>query len=212
LRQLFVIFLFLVCKSFHTKASPLFFNHHQVEQGLSNNTVFSSIQDRAGFMWFGTKDGLNRFDGYSFKILRQHPNQENGLSSNFIRSLYEDRKGIIWVGTDRGLSLFNPRTETFSSFHPAIYNEVIAIQEDLSGNVWFISGLHLYKFIPKTKRLESFPPENYFEATALCISASGVLWVAANNGTINAYDIKKNDFEAFNIFSSSPPVSSQLIS
>ena len=67
-----------------------YFRHYQVENGLSNNAVICSVQDHKGFLWFGTKDGLNRFDGYSFKVFRNIPNDTSSIGSNFIRSLFED--------------------------------------------------------------------------------------------------------------------------
>src|SRR5882724_947435 len=91
-----------------------YFRHFQVENGLSNNAVICSLQDKKGFLWFGTKDGLDRFDGYSFKIFRSDPDDSGSIGSNFIHSLYEDPKGVLWVGTEKGLYKHNATTEGFS--------------------------------------------------------------------------------------------------
>ncbi|WP_315816232.1 ligand-binding sensor domain-containing protein [Paraflavitalea speifideaquila] len=90
-----------------------YFRHYQVENGLSNNTVFCSVQDKKGFIWFGTKDGINRFDGISFKVFRPDPADSNSLGNNFAYSLHEDKRGILWVGTREGLYRFNAATESF---------------------------------------------------------------------------------------------------
>ena len=93
------------------------FNHLTVENGLSSNTVYSIIQDQAGFLWFGTDDGLNRYDGYNFKVFRQDPDDSNSVSSNNIWSLMVDHSGNIWIGTKAGeLNRYNPRTEKFVSW------------------------------------------------------------------------------------------------
>ena len=87
-----------------------YFRHYQVENGLSNNATICSLQDKKGFLWFGTKDGLNRFDGYSFKIFRNLPNDSGSIGSNFIHCLYEDPTGILWAGTENaGVNIYDKK-------------------------------------------------------------------------------------------------------
>ncbi|PRY97329.1 two component regulator with propeller domain [Marinilabilia salmonicolor] len=92
------------------------FVNYQVNNGLSENTVQCIIQDDRGFLWFGTKDGLNRFDGSEFKIYKHEPGNTQSLGNNFIRSLFQDTDGRIWVGTDNQLYILNPITEVFEPF------------------------------------------------------------------------------------------------
>ena len=82
-----------------------YFKTLNVQSGLSQNTVNVILQDRQGYMWFGTKDGLNRYDGYRFKIFKHTPDGSI-LPSNFITALCEDPAGDIWIGTDAGLGLY----------------------------------------------------------------------------------------------------------
>src|SRR5690606_14316744 len=104
MRSLLLIYIIWMCSSAGLAyAQPFYFNHYQVEHGLSNNAVLCSAQDAMGFMWFGTKDGLNRFDGYSFKVFHSDPDNPNGLGSNFVRALHVDGSGQVWVGTDQGI-------------------------------------------------------------------------------------------------------------
>ena len=77
-----------------------YFRHYQVENGLSNNAVICCIQDKKGFLWFGTKDGLDRFDGYTFKVFRNDPDDSGSIGNNFIHSLHEDDKWNI-MGRNR---------------------------------------------------------------------------------------------------------------
>ena len=89
-----------------------YFKTLNVQSGLSQNTVNAILQDRQGYMWFGTKDGLNRYDGSRFRIFKHTP-EGSGPSSNFITALCEDTDGNIWIGTDSGLDIYTPLTESF---------------------------------------------------------------------------------------------------
>ncbi len=93
----FLLLLIQLCLPGNGNAQSVDFRRYQVDDGLSNNTVFCALQDKKGFMWFGTKVGLNRFDGYNFKSF----NNSKIRDAN-IYSLYEDRDSVLWVGTDRG--------------------------------------------------------------------------------------------------------------
>ena len=93
------------------------FEHISLEDGLSQAFVACTLQDRDGFMWFGTQEGLNRYDGYTFKVFSYDPEDPNSLSNNFVKAIYQDRDGMIWVGTDGGgLNLYDPLTESFTVF------------------------------------------------------------------------------------------------
>ena len=107
-------------------ASPDFsFIKYEVDNGLSHNTVRCVIQDKTGFMWFGTGDGLNRFDGINYKIFHNDQQDTTSLRNNSIHSLYEDREGKIWVGTEKGIDIYDPQTGKFTPFRTQTPDEVI---------------------------------------------------------------------------------------
>ncbi len=117
------------------------FEHITVKNGLSNNKVNSVIQDKMGFIWFGTDDGLNRFDGYSFKIFRHETNDSNSISDNSIWALHEDSNGNIWIGTKSGvLNKYDPISERFLKWNlqsnNKAENSIKSIYEDRIGNIW----------------------------------------------------------------------------
>lgn len=119
------------------------FEHLSVEEGLSQVSVLSMIQDREGFLWIGTQDGLNRYDGYGFTVYRPEPGNAESLSGNFIHALYEDAAGTLWVGTNAGLSRFDRRTEAFQRYDLAppdsagsYGNYVAALAEGPRGKLW----------------------------------------------------------------------------
>ncbi|MGB3606719.1 MAG: two-component regulator propeller domain-containing protein [Psychroserpens sp.] len=92
------------------------FYHYGLEDGLSQITVRSLLKDSNGFLWLGTQDGLNRFDGTSFKVYKNRKNDSLSISGNFINALVEDNKGNIWIGTnDNGISIYDSGTNTFKS-------------------------------------------------------------------------------------------------
>ena len=90
-----------------------YFRTLDVRNGLSQNTVYQILQDRKGFMWFGTKEGLNRYDGFSFRVYKK---ENSGLGKNFITALHEDVDGNIWVGTDGGVFIYHPLVDSFTAF------------------------------------------------------------------------------------------------
>ncbi len=202
-KQIITILLLLHLLNVNTlRAQWLFFRHYQVENGLSNNSVICSLQDKKGFMWFGTKDGLNRFDGYSFKIFRNQANDPLSIGSNFIHSIYEDVNESLWVGTDRGIYQYDPKSENFYSIANIPETEVREIIMDTRQNLWFIAGLVLYKYNVISKELISF--KNYgIEASSLCITPDGRLWIGNANGNMEMYNAEKRSFTSFNIFSHS---------
>ena len=87
------------------------FEHLTSEQGLSQNTVLCVFQDRRGFMWFATRDGLNRYDGNTFVVYKNNPSDSASLSSNFLQDLIEDDNGYLWIATNTGVNRFDPATE-----------------------------------------------------------------------------------------------------
>ena len=96
---------------------PPYFTHISLEQGLSQSVVTAMAQDRTGFLWLGTQDGLNRYDGYTFRVFRNEPGNATSLGNNYITALAVDGAGDLWIGTNGGgLDRFDPGTETFTHF------------------------------------------------------------------------------------------------
>ncbi|MCB0293426.1 MAG: histidine kinase, partial [Calditrichaeota bacterium] len=123
------------------------FDRISIEDGLSQSTIYAILQDRQGFMWFGTQDGLNKFDGYRFTVYKNDPDDLTTIADNFIRAIYEDHDGNLWIGTNGGLNRFDPNTETFTRFqhdpndpHSLSDDIVRAIYEDEAGVMWLGTG------------------------------------------------------------------------
>ncbi|WP_114748054.1 hybrid sensor histidine kinase/response regulator transcription factor [Pleomorphovibrio marinus] len=165
----------------------LIFQRFSIQEGLSHNSVLSIIQDRRGFIWIATYDGLNRFDGYQFKEYNHDYQDTTSISQNLSMALHEDSEGRIWVGTaGLGLCHFDPQTDKFTRYSTTFeengeYKEVptiSTIQEDLDGNIWFGSVNGLFKIGPDSKRPLLFSlGSNRPVINSLTLDASGNVWV-----------------------------------
>lgn len=124
-----------------------------IENGLSDNIINALLQDRKGFIWIGTNNGLNRYDGYQFKIYKHQPGETSSISHNIINALLEDEEGKIWIATQEGLNCFDPLTDSFVSFRhdpnnsrSLANNNTRAVYEDSQGILWVgtLDGLNRF--------------------------------------------------------------------
>lgn len=176
---------------------PILFDHIGIEEGLSQNSVISITQDKNGFMWFGTRYGLNRYDGFNIKTY-QFPAGDSTLSANnYIKSLYSDSKGKLWVGTPNGLNLYDPLTDSFSKLKHDRKNPnslsnsfPVCIYEDKNTNIWIgtPNGLNkLEKGNPNSikRYLTNEGLKNpHHDIRTLYEDHSGHLWVGTSNGLL----------------------------
>ena len=148
-----------------TYPQSIVFNNLSVEDGLSNSDVNTMIQDQDGFIWFGTDDGLNRYDGYNFKVFRNIPGDSTSLSDNSIWALTIDRKGNLWIGTKAGfVNRYDPLTEKFTSWEIkstfAEENSVTTLYEDSKAQIWIGSYKEgLYKLNPNSNTIQHWKHE-----------------------------------------------------
>ena len=185
------------------------FDHITVDQGLSQNSVIAIIQDSKGFMWFGTQEGLNRYDGYSFKVFEHNPDDSTSLSDNYIFSLYESNGGDIWIGTSGGgLNKYNRMKENFTRYNydpqdenTLSHDNVIVIYEDKAGILWVGTYYGLNKFDPKAEQFTRFyiDPEFTEQNNILAIfeDSSGELWIGSRLGGLNKFDRDSGSWQRF---------------
>ena len=174
-------------------AQPYYFRHYQVENGLSNNTVSCILQDRKGFIWMGTKEGLNRFDGYHFKLFTGNK-KESILSSDPIYCMTMDQNGIIWVGSQNGIYHYDEDKEQFVGFLDSL-REINCIQMDASGQLWMLSRNNLFRYNFTTKTVTSFPPAHNYSYVSLCVAGDGALWLATTDGFLEKFNAgNSNEF------------------
>lgn len=177
-----------------------YFRHYQMENGLSHNTVMCSVQDGQGFMWLGTKDGLNRFDGTSFKVFRHDEDDSTTIGNDYVRCLYKDPSGRLFAGTQRGLYQYHPRTESFSHIPSSGDKSIKEVLADGRGNLWYIAQGTLVQQDEKRKKTHFFPVEKGFWASSMCIGSDGNFWVATGDGLVKKYDAANDSFTTYNVF------------
>lgn len=170
-----------------------------------------SLQDKMGFMWFGTKDGLNRFDGYSFKTYRKTTGKLGSIGNNYIHTLFEDKKGILWVGTEQGLYEYLNKTEEFRLVPATADMYIDKIVEDTKGNLWIISYYKLFRYSKQTKKLEGYDPQKFFVATSFCTTPDGFVWVGTSDGKLKRYHPESNSFSDIDLFKHSKPKANRWI-
>src|SRR5690554_8076043 len=100
----------------HDAYANYYFRSLQVEDGLSQNSIYAIFQDRQGYMWFGTQDGLNRYDGHTFKIFKKNTNDPRSLGNNTVTDITQDHEGQIWVGTGDGAFVYDQFNENFTTY------------------------------------------------------------------------------------------------
>lgn len=168
-----------------------YFESLNIRDGLSQNTIHTILQDSKGFMWFGTKDGLNRYDGLFFKKFKCNKEDARSIGDNYIISLYEDADGNIWIGTDVGLYIYYPETEIFESFkqvsseNTRIDHTVSMVKGDNKGHIWIAverQGVFCYNLL--TKQLKNYTLEKFpfikSNVNTLTYDNSGTIWIGCN--------------------------------
>ncbi len=136
-------------------------NFRQLEnvKGLSQTRVLQIVQDDQGFMWFGTQYGLDRYDGYKFRVFTPIPGNVNSLSGAYIYSLFKDHDGMLWIGCDQFLDRFDPATEKFTHYRiesdapSRVPLTVVHISQDRAGTLWLATGGGLYGLDPRTGQI-----------------------------------------------------------
>jgi two-component system sensor histidine kinase ChiS len=189
------------------------FKQISLDQGLSQATVYCILQDSKGFMWFGTQDGLNRYDGYQFKIFKPRPEAPTSISHIMISSLVEDKSGQLWIGTrGGGLNRFNRENETFTHY---LYNKndpfslssnyVTSLCEDRFGLLWvgtYYNGVN--RFDPKTQSFTRYTADSttgLVKNTVYYIyeDRTGTLWVGTDGGVLHKYNPHTNRFTPYRL-------------
>ena len=213
--KLYLVLLFEVLLLAPVKADPpdLKLSNISREQGLSNSTVFCIYQDNYGFIWLGTGDGLNRYDGAQMQVYRNNPTMAHTISDNYVKHIYEDKEKNLWIGTTNGLNLFDRKSAKFRRYfldNPngkrSAGNDISCLMEDSHQKLWIgTHGMGLAFLNRKTGRLQRLGSE--YKNSSLLISShinylledkNQNLWIATNKGII-ILDVKKNEFKPFAI-------------
>lgn len=187
-------------------------DHITPQDGLSHPLVFSIAQDDLGFLWFGTRDGLNRYDGYTFQVFRHDTDNPTSLSENSVRKVFVDSQGHLWVGTDGGgLNQYLPAEERFLRYQhdpqdvtTLSHDTIWAVAEDRSGGLWIGTEDGLSLLDRKTGKFTRY---QYSEASpgglpnrrvmALAGGPEGDLWLGLEAGGLSRFDNETETFHSY---------------
>jgi len=207
----FITLILLPFLSFAQRPS-LNFEHFGTREGLSQINVNCIIQDSRGFMWIGTRNGLNRYDGYKFIVYRYDSKDEHSLSNNMVNDLVEDADGNVWAATANGLNRYDRKAGTFTRIvhdnhnNNSLSNNILSrLVFDNDGMLWIGTqngGLDCYDL--KTKRFTHHQHSNTVAGTisdnnvrTVYKDSHGHIWAGTSGGGLNLYDAQKKSFTAF---------------
>ncbi|MCU0390961.1 MAG: SpoIIE family protein phosphatase [Thermoflexibacter sp.] len=181
------------------------FKRFNIKNGLSNTSVWAIAQDKQGLMWFGTFDGLNRYDGYHFKIFKNNPEDSTSLAGNFIENIFVDSKGRIWVCTHAALCLYMPDKENFKRFIRAGDKSTVITQvvEDEVGNILVATASGLNLFNEVSQKLERYKPDGIDNPllsesiTTIAVDKKSNIWVGTAEKGILYYEKADRKFYNF---------------
>jgi signal transduction histidine kinase/ligand-binding sensor domain-containing protein/DNA-binding response OmpR family regulator len=184
-----LLFVLYSLKSFSIELN---FKYYKVEDGLSSNTVYAVLQDSKGYMWFGTENGLNRFDGYTFTVYRNISRNENSLVNNYVYCLIEDEDQTLWIGTERGICKYDLKKNRLEPFALETEKDIPVsgrIQNLLSdnGKIWIASarqGVFVYEnnrlFLHTFEEFKTNPNESIW-VTLIYKDKDNAVWASVDN-------------------------------
>jgi signal transduction histidine kinase/ligand-binding sensor domain-containing protein/DNA-binding response OmpR family regulator len=187
-----VLLLFAVCSSLSAQEVQYSFDKLTIHDGLSNNEVSSILQDKRGFIWISTTEGLNRYDGSSIKVYENNSRDQKSLINNEIACQYIDKKGNLWVGTNGGVSLYDTNSDNFINFplsetrdRGISYTRTKGFFEDSDNNLYVgMESGWIYRFNPKTKNLDLFDTLRFREITTSKVTPQNKLIIGTLNGLV----------------------------
>ena len=209
----FIVLLQVACLTAFSQRRPVRFTYLGTAQGLSQSNVTCILQGSQGFMWFGTQDGLNKYDGYSFIVYKNHTGDLSSISNNSISCIKEDGKGNIWIGTwGGGLNMYDRGKDRFVQYKHddnnknGISNDFInSLAVDKKDNLWIgTQGGGLNRMDGKTRQFTFYeynktgtsgPSDN--DVTSLLEDSRQRLWVGTGSGGLNLFDRKTQTFTCY---------------
>lgn len=199
-----LLLLILNISCIYAKTEKYYFKHLGLDQGLSQSSVLCIIQDHNGFMWFGTKDGLNRYDGNSFKIFQHEYNNPTSLGNNVVNSLFEAKDDKIWIGTDAGIYIYNPESESFTKFELTCQNglqitqPVYRITTDNRGYIWIaVEAQGVFCYNNNEKQLLHYPIQYPNNISSIEVDYTNTIWVGYKGKGLYYTD---DNFKSLNLF------------
>ncbi|MBP6409677.1 MAG: response regulator [Pseudarcicella sp.] len=205
LANFLLVLLMLVIFKQHNYAQQINFRHYSVTEGLPSSTIRAIIQDSKGYKWFGSKNGLSRFDGYTFKNFQNQPNNPQSIGNNFIHCITPLDNNHLLIGTENGVYQLDLQTEIFTSFLPLKGKTVLDILKDKQGNLWIatrLNGLFFYEF--QSQKIQNFIVQknnrtvSSNQISKLAQDNLGNIWIGTLGAGIDIYNFVNKQFSSLN--------------
>lgn len=200
----FALFYLLILRGGIAQAQqplPMAFESYSVEKGLSQASGYAACQDSEGFMWLGTQDGINLFDGYRFTPFRHTADSLHSIPDNVINDIINDRQGNLWVGTQAGIAVKKKGQKHFEPLPWSQGWKINYIYQDQKNYIWILTFTHgLFRISPDGKERRQWFAEGEWREKLIDIAESptGDLWIAARNGFFH-WNPQLNDLQPFTI-------------
>lgn len=198
---LFTVLFFFICRA---HAQQVLFRNYSVMDGLVSNTVWCIGQDKKGYMWFGTKNGISRFDGYQFKAYQLNKKNHGSLGNNFVFDIEEFDSKTFWIATQGGIYILDLIRENFSKFPQTGDESIYDILKDRRGNVWIATkSKGIYWYNPKTKRLKNYSTRSASGRLSsdhirkISEDSSGRIWIGTFGQGIDVLDPVNNTISRY---------------
>ena len=188
----------LVCISLASlpiKAMDYHFKRYEIDEGLSNNSVNGCVQDANGFLWIGTRDGLNRFDGVTFYTFYNQASQKNSLISDWINDLVLSPKGELWISTNKGIQRYDYQTESFSLLPFTEGAGYTDIAFDHKGLLWMLSPQSLICYNEASDHFQTYNFAENDPVVSFYITSDDEFWAISKQGYIGKLDRRTQAFE-----------------
>lgn len=218
MKKALCILLVSILTQFILASQRYHFSNLSVKDGLSQLHVTCIYQDKLGYMWFGTRNGLNKFNGNSFEIFWNHADDEQSISSNTIACIIEDAEGNLWIGTENGLNKLDKKRKGFKRYYLAneadsVNNKILSLHIDADGVLWVgtLSGLFIYE--PESDSLKSvYIRELADNSVSAILEKDNHLYLASSKNGLLIYDRqKKRIVRSYQTNSKTLPVISNYI-
>jgi ligand-binding sensor domain-containing protein len=200
--------IFLIFFQYALYATNREFSKLTIEDGLSQSSIFDITQDEKGYLWITTQDGLNRYDGYSFKVFRHFVADSKSISDNSLGKMLSDKKGDIWVSSIHGnINQYHYGENTFSSYHLGKMNGIqddasfLSMVQDSAGSIWFGIKGAIGKLNTATKKISiyrTYFPGKVITSPHVFVDKNNNIWSGDKYG-LYLYNTKEDQFELFRL-------------
>ncbi|MGV3509043.1 MAG: ligand-binding sensor domain-containing protein, partial [Sphingobacteriaceae bacterium] len=199
MKKSLVLFLFIACFiCSNALAQQMLFRNYSVLNGLTSNTVWCIGQDNKGYMWFGTKNGISRFDGYQFKAYQFNKKNPESLGNNFVLAITQVDDKTFWIATQGGVYILDVETESFKKFEQLQDQSIYDVLKDRNGNMWIgtkSNGVYCYN--PHTQQIKNIKT-SASSVRKIAEDVSGRIWIGTFGSGVDVYDPIKKTFKNYN--------------